>query len=496
MKINSKKLRYGTAASAITVIVIVMVVLLNVIIAALNDRYPMSFDLTPGGNFEISRETKDYLASLNEDVEICTTSDELAFQTTGSKYYRQAYEVLKKYAQYSDRISLNFVDMTVDPTYVEKYMQYYSGGISANNIIIFNKNSHRIKVISVNDLFNTETDFYAMSQKIVSSKAEQVMTSAIMYITDPNPQTAVYLDAVTSSMNSGNIVSMLEDNGFEVIIIDPNSEPIPEEADMLIINAPLNDFSEELVSRIYDFMENDGKYGKNMIYLSSYDQHSTPNIDAFLAEWGIAVENGLVSDNNMQYIASAISPYAVMAFIEQNDYTGGIPSEVINSPVMLINCRPITLLYEYSGNVNTMSLLTTSETGFAVTEAMRLEYEETGVAPMIHEQQVPVIALASKYTFIDNAYIRSNILVMGCDDILNEGLTSQTYYNNGDYFISIVNKISGKENGITIVAKDLTSDTYETNAAQFNAIRVVFAVVIPGLVIIAGIMVWLRRRHL
>ena len=85
-------------------------------------------------------------------MEICTTVDELLFETTENIYYRQAYEVLKKYEMNSDRIKVNFVDMTVDPTYVEKYKQYYSGSVSEMSIIIFNENSHRIRVISVNDL--------------------------------------------------------------------------------------------------------------------------------------------------------------------------------------------------------------------------------------------------------------------------------------------------------------------------------------------------------
>ena len=82
MKINSKKLKYGTVATVITVIVIVMVVLLNVIVSSLGERYDLKFDLTPNNNFEISEETTDYLSKLNENVEICTTVDELFFETT------------------------------------------------------------------------------------------------------------------------------------------------------------------------------------------------------------------------------------------------------------------------------------------------------------------------------------------------------------------------------------------------------------------------------
>ncbi len=500
MKINTKKLKYGAAATVITIIVVAMVVLLNVIISALSDRYNMSIDLTPGGDFEISDETKDYITSLNEDVEICTTVDELAFETSDSIYYRQAYEVLKKYAYNSDRIDVNFVDMTVDPTYVEKYRQYYDGSISDYSVIVFNNDSHRIRVLSVNDLFNMDINYYTMSQEIVSSKAEQTLTSAIMYVTDPDPQKAVYFNVVhaqnsTGDANGENIMAMLESNGFETVTIDPNIEDIPEDADMLVINAPLNDFSEELIDKIYDFMENDGNYGRNMIYTASYSQNDTPNIDAFLNEWGVKIGKGLVGEDNMQNVISQTSVYAIAAYPEENDYTGGIPSEIMSNPVATFNSRPIEVLYDFQGNVTTDVLLTTSETGFIMTDEMIQEYQETGAEPSIDEQAVTIMAVASKYTFIDTKQVKSNILLLGCDDILNSSFTSQPYYTNGDYFVSAVNKISGKEDGLNIVAKDLTGDTYETNAAQQNALRIVFMVVLPLLVAAAGFTVWLRRRH-
>ena len=104
MKINKKKLKYGTAAVVITAVVIAMVVLLNVVLSVLSESINMNFDITPNSDFEISEETKDYLASLNENVEICTTVDELVFKTSENRYYRQAYEVLKKYNSTATRL--------------------------------------------------------------------------------------------------------------------------------------------------------------------------------------------------------------------------------------------------------------------------------------------------------------------------------------------------------------------------------------------------------
>lgn len=496
MKINTKKFKYGTVAAVITVVVIALVVLLNVIISMLADRYDMSFDLTPEGNFEITDATVEYLGKLNENVEICTTADETFFSKNDNIYYRQAYEVLKKYARNSDKISLVFNDMTINPTYVEKYKQYYSGSINQYSVVVFNKDSHRIKVVSVNDLFNTEiANYYTFDMTIVSSKAEQVLTSAVMYVTDPNPRTAVYLDVSTQSAVGSNVIAMLESNGFDVVVVDPLTEALPMDADLLVVNSPLNDFDEELIKQLYNFMENDGKYGKNMVYIASYGQHDTPNINAFIAEWGIGIGSGVVAENNSQNIASATSAYAIKTYIESNDYTGGIPLESAGNPVVAFWARPLEMLFDNFGNISAKSLLNTSETAFIMTSEMQEQISETQTMPEIEEKVIPIMALSYKHTFIDNEMIVSNLLVIGCDNILDSSFTGQTYCNNGDYFISIINKISGKENGLNIVAKDLASKTYETDAAHSRMLGVVFIIIFPAAVAATGIIIWLKRRH-
>lgn len=496
MKINTKKLKYGTAAAVLTIVVIALVILLNVIVSKLSDRYDMSFDLTPEGNFEITDATAEYLSKLNENVEICTTADETFFSKNENIYYRQAYELLKKYARNSDKISLVFNDMTVNPTYVDKYKQYYSGSINQYSVVVFNTDSHRIKVVSVNDLFNTElANYYTFDMTIVSSKAEQVLTSAVMYVTDPDPKKAVYLDVSTQSSVGGNIISMLENNGFDVETIDPFTEALPEDADLIVLNAPLNDFSDDLVKRLYDFMENGGKYGKNMVYLASYAQNDTPNINAFIEEWGIKIGGGVVAENNPQNLASTTSAYAIKAYVETGDYTGGIPAESAKNPVVVYWSRPLEVLFENFGNVKANSLLNTSETAFVMTSEMQEQLSQSQIMPEIEEKVIPVMAISNKYVFIDNDKVLSNLLVIGSDSILDGSLTSQTYCNNGDYFISIINKISGKENGLTIVAKDLSSKTYETDAAQARMLGTVFVFIFPAAIAATGIIIWLRRRH-
>ena len=85
-KFNTKKLKYGSVATAITVIIIAVVVLINVIVSLIGKRTDLTIDLTSAQAFDISQESIDYLNTLNEDVEIVTMVDEAAFQSTTSAY--------------------------------------------------------------------------------------------------------------------------------------------------------------------------------------------------------------------------------------------------------------------------------------------------------------------------------------------------------------------------------------------------------------------------
>ncbi|MBQ8827207.1 MAG: GldG family protein [Oscillospiraceae bacterium] len=490
-KFNSKKLKYGTAATVLTIVVIAVVVLVNVIVSLVGDRVNLTIDLTSSKAFEISQESIDYINSLTEDIEIVTMVDESMFKDTSNVYYKQAYEVIKKYEQESDRITVKFVDMTADPTYANRYSEIYKGTISEYSIVISCGN--RIKVISVNDLFNTELNYQTYSFQIVSSKAEQVLTSAIMYVSDPDPKKAVILEIESAGIADEYIQTLLEDDGFDVSTSNPQLEPIPADADLIVINAPLNDFSEEVVDQLYDYMENGGNYGKNLIYLASFSQKDTSNIDAFLAEWGIEVGKGVVGDTNTNNLATGTTFYAFKNYISDTDYSQNVAQPDL--PVVVYNARPVNVLFENSANVTAQALLTTEDTAFVLTDEMQ-ELAQSGTEPEIVNGIYNTMALANKYTFDDNNnQVLSNLLVIGASDMLDPGLTGTTYYNNGDYFISIVNAMTGKNAGITIVAKDLTAATFDTDVAKTSAAAWVFLIIIPAAVFVTGIVIWAKRRH-
>ena len=486
-----RRFRYGGAAAAITVVITAVVVLINIVMTLLSDRVNMSIDITPDKLFEISQETVDYLNTLNEPVEITCMTDELEFSTSTYVFFKQAYEVLRKYTIYSDNITLRFVDMTKDPTYANKFKEMYKGDISQYSIVV--SSDKRIKVISVQDLYNVEMNYYTYSQEIKSSKAEQELTSAIMYVTDPDPINAVVFNSESSGSSYDNVYDLLVSNGYNVSEINPLIDEIPEDADLIVLNAPQNDYSEDVVQKIYEFLDNDGKLGKNLIYIANYNQNSTANIDALLSEWGIKIGTGVVGDSDSANTSSS-TPYFIGSLINTDDNEFAANVSDTSLPVISNYSRPIELLFDAKDNRKTKALITTADTSFVMTEELQQTVQNGGNADLSYGSEV-TMAVGRKYIFDDNnKIVYSNVLAVGSADMLGSSLTGASYYNNGDYFISALNTMTGKTEGISIVAKDLTSKTFDINEQTYKTCRFVFLFVIPLAVVVCGVVVYFRRR--
>jgi hypothetical protein len=127
--LNTKKLKYGTLATVLTVVVTAVVVAVNLIAQEVTERFDLTMDLTDDDIYSISEETTTYLESLDQDVQIVVLADESDFDDS-TIYLKQASEVIKKYALYGDRVSVEFVDINKNPNYVTKFSDVYSGDLT------------------------------------------------------------------------------------------------------------------------------------------------------------------------------------------------------------------------------------------------------------------------------------------------------------------------------------------------------------------------------
>jgi hypothetical protein len=288
---------------------------------------------------------------------------------------------------------------------------------------------------------------------------------------------------------------MLKDNGYDVARWDPTT-PMPEDMDLLVIDAPLNDFPENLINQIYEYLENDGKYGKNLVYLANSAQKETPNINTFLGEWGLSLRQGsIIGETNPQNLVTAQSSYWFQTKLTTNDdnkiYSEG--SSNTNLPIVAFAPTPIDILFKNRGIVNTIDLLDTSSTAFVDASVLGGGTTDPATA---EQGTYPLMVLSYKYAFNeDNQMIRSNVLVIGSSEMLDSAITSSTSYGNGEYFISAVNVMTGKTSGIIVTAKSDDTGTFPMTQELYNTLYIIFVMLLPITVIVIGAIVLLRRRH-
>lgn len=523
---NKKKLKYGTVATVITVVFIAVVVVLNLIAGVLTERNDLKLDLTKEKYYEVSQDTIDYVKGLKTDVEIAVMAKESDFATSGT-YMKMVLETLEKYQQYSDHVKINFYDVASNPDVVTKFSANYNGEISEGNIVV--ASGDRVKVMTVNNLFNVQSDYYSGSSSVKSYKGEQELTSAIMSVTDANPQRVAFISkyngsAIYHSDNAYSIsalYALMDKNGYEVSEVDIMTDALsPDDYDMVVLPAPVNDLSEDSIKKLDDFLYNNGDLDKDMIYIADVLQYSTPNIDDFLEVWGIEIGGSIVYDSSSdksQYVTTMKGQLsAPVATIAEDTYSEGLSNTKL--PIVVPLARPVNLLFEANVDRNTTALLTTSDTSFLYPLEMqtaeevkaKAEAAENGEETTEEETEETtefdpdsaeksaqtVMAVATKTNMDSNntAHV-NNVMVIGGATILDQVLTYSNTYNNAEYVINAVNKMCGKENGIIIAEKDLSVQTIDITSSQIKAISRTVIYIIPLIVVAVGIVVFLRRRN-
>lgn len=531
---NKKKLKYGSVAVVITVVFIAVVVFVNLIAEILTDKKNLKLDLTAQKYYEVSQDTIDYIKDVKKDVVIDVMYQKENFEK--SSYMKMVLETLNKYQQNSDHIEVEFHDIVSEPDVINKYSDVYSGTIQQGSIVV--ACGDRVKVISsIDDLFTIDTSSYYQtgSSTITGYKGEQELTSAVMSVTDANPKKAAFItgyngSSIYHSYNSNavnSLYNLMNKNGYEISQIDIlNDDLSPDDYDIVVLPAPVNDLTTDCISKLDDFLYNDGKLDRNMIYIADIFQYKTPNIDDFLEIWGIEVGDSVVyesnADKNQKVTISTGSAEAPIVSSVDDDFT----SELSNTklPIVAPVSRNINLLFDANVDRTTDSLLQTSDTAYlyplnmksvdeAKAEAAEQEQaasdaensteateEETEATTKFDTETAEkatqnVMALAKKTNTENNETHTNNLLVIGGISLVDPNLTSSATYNNAEFIVNAINQICGKENGIIIAEKSLTQTTIDITAAQITTIRRIIEYVIPLIVIAAGIFVYVWRKN-
>ncbi len=479
---KSRKAKHGTIAVAIVAVVIALTILLNVICNLLVERFPaLSFDLTSNQVFALQDDTSDYVSHLDKDVTIYVLADEDSFVANG-KYFVQAEKFLNSMEDLSEHIKIKYVDVSKNPTFTSNYNNI-DWSISTHVFLV--ECGEEYRVLDIKDCFeyDEESYYYYGTMDITSSTVEQAIVTAMLNVTTDN-KIVVDIISGNSEQDSTSIKELLENNAYQTNEVNLTTSDLDEDAKVAFLFAPSVDLDAPAIEKLEKWLNNSGDYGKSLIYVANYDVESTPNLDIFLEKWGIKMSDGIIFETDPNYLVS--NTYLVSLTNYNEIFTEDLKNNSI--PVISSYARGV----EVTDTELATPVLTTSNS------AGILPYSEKSNTEWDYRSAITgdPLNVAAMGTQANTDSVESNVVVFGSFEMFSNSIMSYNSYNNSAFLVNAVNTLADRDNiGITIESKSMDTANLGIDLAGQNALMILFVIIVPIAVLVAGLVIWIRRRN-
>lgn len=473
---KSRKLKKGGLSIAFTALFIAVVIIINMIAGLVTARVPaLTFDLSSTGTYELSQDTIDFIKTVNKDIKITVLANESTY-TSASEYYLKANTLLKQYKNYNNKIKIEYVDLTANPAFVNKYPD---DSLSGGSYIVSCGDKYRI--LTNEDLFETQISSDYSSYDIVGLDVEPAVTTAILNVTSENQIKIQFVDGY-GEYSADKFKNLLEQNNYDVSSVSLLTSDIDSDTKALLLYMPTVDIDETAEKKIRTYLNNNGNYGKSLIYVACPEQAETPNLDTLLEEWGMKMENGVTAEYDTSKLF-AQSPYLSILDYNNTDFTDGLK----DSSLRIIGGYNVPVTIKNENIAKSLLVTSTSAKLFPFDADEKFDIEKA------ESKQFNAAAIGTQTSGDGQT---SNVVVFGSSIVFSDNAISMSSANNGAYLINMFNKLTeNTDEGITIDGKDLSNPSLGITTDQINAITTLCIVIIPIAIIVVAIVIWVRRRN-
>lgn len=441
--------------------VVYTIVILAVLGAAnwLANRHSAAYDSTSNKRFSLADQTEKVVRGLKQDTKV------LYF---GSKSdFPRAKDLLDRYSALSPKLSVEYIDPDQKPTVAKAY------GIRTLGSIFVESGTKREEARSL---------------------SEEELTSAIIRSLKTGQRTVCF--------NSGSGEHTLEDNSRQGLsklkeLIEKNnyktqtiklveSPAIPTTCTVLVIAGPRFDYTQPVVDNIDKFYKEGGRLlialdpplgaGKETI-------SDNPPLSKMLEGWGFTLQKNLLLDTSgvgqlfgLSEVVPLVTSYeSHMIVRDMKDSATAFP---LARSVDVKNVTSATneKLFSTSGNSFATSNLSSAE--------IRINPDKDAKGPF-------AIGAAGQYT-VGKDQKFGRVVVVGSSGFMSNSIIA--FNGNRDLAMNMLNWLSSDEDLISIRPKDPADRRLSLTRSQMRLVFYSSVIMLPLLVIAAGLRVWWQRR--
>ena len=509
---NQALLKRGSYSLAITAAVVAGAIILNILVGALTDRFVLEFDMSLNKDNSISEENIEYIKGIEDKVTVTVCADEETYSSymgyyaqqyysvsddAATSYYDQTVTLVNKYADYNKNITVNFVD-TQSTKFTEISSKYSSEKLMYGDIIISTEKdgAEKHKIISYDDIYylyeDTTYASYSMSFYTVSgNNIETALTSAISYVTSDKIKRAAIITGHSATDYTATYQTLLKDNNYETeIISDSLVTEISSEYDLVVIPCPSTDFIGTELDAVSEFLDNDGKLGKGLIFVADVTAPYLTNLYDFLEQWGIVVEDGILfetnSSNHMADDPTTLGSYTT----EADDILSGM------SVCITGYNAPMYAGFESEGGITVTSFMETPDSVVAAPKGVDASWTE---ADNYETDTYSTVIQAAKSDYDeDNNPIASYVTAFSSTHFLESEYSEYSSVSNKDVLFAVSERGAGADKtDISFVSKYIDEESFadQVTEASSNTMRIIFMIILPIICIAAGIYIYIKRRN-
>ena len=469
--ISKKHIKNGSYSMAMAAIFIVIVVVINMIVGAIPSKYSQ-LDVSSSKLYTIGDETKKVLKALDKDVTIYQIAQSGSEDDTISN-------LLKRYKDESKHIKVEVKDPVVNPKFASEYT---TDDLAANSLIVVC--GDRNKVISYNDMYSTSVDYNTWQQTTTGFDGEGQITSAIGYVTSEDLPIMYTLSGHGEKDLDSSFKEDIQKANIDIKELNLLTEgKVPDDADCLMIVSPTSDISEEEKTEILDYLE---AGGKAMIF-SDYTQDDLPNFDAVLASYGVKRAEGIVFEGDSQHYGMQM-PYYLVPTVNSTDASSETASA--GSYVLAPYAQGIQKTDDVRDTVTIDSILTTSDQAYSKTnmQSSQIEKEDddvngpfdlgVAITEKLDDDKETQIVYYSTANLMESQV--NQIVSGGNEKLLLESLSWMTS--------------TDESSSVSISSKSLQSTSLTVTDYDAAFWKICTIGLIPGVFLVAGFLIWLRRR--
>jgi ABC-type uncharacterized transport system involved in gliding motility auxiliary subunit len=465
--VGRRQLRYGTNALVLAVLVLAILGFVNYFVS----RHTKRFDLTKDQRFSLSDQTRKVLAGLKDKVKIT--------------YFDRQQEIargqdrLKSYQALSSKVEIEYVDPVKDPTRAAAYDA---------------RGPYPILFVELGN-----------KRERITNSDEQDVTNALIKVTREGKKTVCLIEGEgersggdTGERGFSGAKASLTKSLYEVKdVFLLREKKVPDSCTVVIVAGPQNDLQPETTAALAEYVKGGGKA---LVMVEPELKESYPNLVALLAGFNLQAGKDVLIDRQ------GLSPFQPLVV----DYPyHPITKDLGGVMTSFLAARSVEAGKASLDGVTAQNLVQTSSASWAKTDIAsvvkgKITYDEKS-------DRLGPIALAAVATVRVAAPAPSpspspaaagegdktkpregRVVAVGDADFASNQLLG--FQGNHDLFLNMVAWLAEDADLISIRPKDPQNQTLFLSRQTQALVLLTAQLLIPGFFVVAGIVMWWRRR--